>query len=67
MRKTSPSERAQRTYLRKAREIILAAEITRRYTKDQILELYLNDVLSNADRLKVPAGQGRGVSNVSER
>ena len=37
-------ERAQRTYLRKAREIILAAEITRRYSKDQILELYLNEI-----------------------
>src|SRR5512139_2114380 len=40
----SPEERAQRTYARKAREIILAAEITRRYTKDQILELYLNEI-----------------------
>ncbi len=39
----SPDERLQRTYLRKAREIILAGEITRRYTKDQILELYLNE------------------------
>ncbi len=39
----TPSERAQRTYLRKAREIILAGEITRRYSKDQILELYLNE------------------------
>lgn len=39
----SPEERSRRTYLRKAREIILAAEITRRYTKDQILELYLNE------------------------
>ncbi|HEX2994994.1 MAG TPA: transglycosylase domain-containing protein [Anaerolineales bacterium] len=39
----SPEERAQRTYARKAREIILAAEITRRYTKDEILELYLNE------------------------
>ncbi len=39
----SPDERSQRTYLRKAREIILAGEITRRYTKDQILELYLNE------------------------
>jgi len=29
---------------RKAREIILAAEITRRYTKDEILELYLNEI-----------------------
>jgi 1A family penicillin-binding protein len=40
----SPQERIQRTYLRKAREIILAAEITRRYSKDQILELYLNEI-----------------------
>jgi 1A family penicillin-binding protein len=40
----SPEERNQRTYFRKAREIILAAEITRRYTKDQILELYLNEI-----------------------
>ncbi len=40
----SPEERAQRTYARKAREIILAAEITRRYTKDEILELYLNEI-----------------------
>ena len=39
----SPEERVQRTYKRKAREIILAAEITRRYTKDEILELYLNE------------------------
>ncbi|MEW6286457.1 MAG: transglycosylase domain-containing protein [Chloroflexota bacterium] len=40
----SPEERAQRTYQRKAREIILAAEITRRYSKDEILELYLNEI-----------------------
>lgn len=39
----SPEERVQRTYARKAREIILAAEITRRYSKDEILELYLNE------------------------
>lgn len=38
----SPQERSQRTALRKIREILLAAEITRRYTKDEILELYLN-------------------------
>jgi penicillin-binding protein 1C len=37
-----PEERSQRTALRKVREILLAAEITRRYTKDEILELYLN-------------------------
>ncbi|MBV6450589.1 MAG: Monofunctional biosynthetic peptidoglycan transglycosylase [Anaerolineales bacterium] len=40
----SPEERAQRTYQRKMREIILAAEITRRYSKDEILELYLNEI-----------------------
>ena len=40
----SPEERAQRTYSRKVREIVLAAEITRRYTKDEILELYLNEI-----------------------
>ena len=38
----SPEERSERSPLRKMREIMLAAEITRRYTKDQILELYLN-------------------------
>ena len=40
----TPEERSQRTVNRKAREIILAAEITRRYTKDEILELYLNEI-----------------------
>jgi penicillin-binding protein 1C len=37
-------ERSQVSPQRKAREIMLAAEITRIYTKDQILELYLNQV-----------------------
>ena len=40
----SPQERSQRTYRRKLREAILAMEITRRYSKDEILELYLNEV-----------------------
>jgi 1A family penicillin-binding protein len=40
----TPEERAERSYTRKAREIILAAEITRRYSKDKILELYLNEI-----------------------
>lgn len=40
----TPQERAERTYSRKTREIILAAEITRRYSKDEILELYLNEI-----------------------
>ena len=40
----TPDERNQQTYFRKAREIILAAEITRRYSKEEILELYLNEI-----------------------
>ncbi len=40
----SPEERTQQSYLRKVREAILAAEITRRYSKDEILELYLNEI-----------------------
>lgn len=40
----SPEERSERTYQRKVREAILAAEITRRYSKDEILELYLNEI-----------------------
>jgi penicillin-binding protein 1C len=39
----SPEERTERSYMRKVREALLAAEITRRYSKDQILELYLNE------------------------
>ena len=35
---------AERTPQRKIKEAILAAEITRRYSKDDILELYLNEV-----------------------
>lgn len=40
----TPEERSEQTYTRKVREAILAAEITRRYTKDEILELYLNEI-----------------------
>jgi penicillin-binding protein 1C len=40
----SPEERAGQSIQRKAREIILAAEITRRYTKNEVLELYLNEI-----------------------
>lgn len=39
----SAEERAQRTYTRKLREAILAAEVTRRYSKDEILEIYINE------------------------
>jgi len=39
----SPEERVEVSTQRKAREIVLAAEITRKYSKDEILELYLNE------------------------
>ncbi|MCS6849171.1 MAG: PBP1A family penicillin-binding protein [Anaerolineae bacterium] len=39
----SPAERSARTLQRKIREIVLANELTRRYTRDQILEIYLNE------------------------
>lgn len=38
-----PEEASQRTYLRKVKEAILAIELTNKYTKDEILELYLNE------------------------
>ena len=37
-------ERTERSYRRKVREIILAAEISRTYEKNEILELYLNEI-----------------------
>ncbi len=40
----TPEERVEQSYNRKMREAILAAEITRRYSKDEILELYLNEI-----------------------
>jgi len=40
----TPEERSEQSYSRKIREAVLAAEITRRYSKDEILELYLNEV-----------------------
>ena len=38
-----PEERAQRSLLRKVRESLLALRITRLYTKDEVLALYLNE------------------------
>jgi len=35
-------QRSEKSYSRKIREILLSAEITRRYSKEQILEWYLN-------------------------
>jgi 1A family penicillin-binding protein len=39
----SPEERYDQSYTRKLREAILAWRITRRYSKDEILALYLNE------------------------
>jgi 1A family penicillin-binding protein len=39
----SADERTERTLYRKLRELILAIHITRRYSKDEILTLYLNE------------------------
>src|SRR5262249_44116137 len=35
-------ERSQQSYARKIKEVILAMEVTRRYSKEKILEWYLN-------------------------
>ncbi len=37
-----PEERYEKSYSRKIKEVILALEITRKFSKDQILEWYLN-------------------------
>jgi penicillin-binding protein 1C len=39
----SPEERGQETASRKIKEVVLAVEIERRYEKEQILEIYLNE------------------------
>ena len=38
----SPEERTQQSYARKIKEVILAMEVTRRYSKEKVLEWYLN-------------------------
>ncbi len=40
----SPEERYEQSYSRKLREAVLAWRITRRYSKDEILALYLNEI-----------------------
>jgi len=39
----SPEERVQQSFWRKIKEVVLAAELTRRYPRDTILEIYLNE------------------------
>ncbi len=40
----SPEERTEQTLKRKIREVVLASEISRRYPKRDILEMYLNEI-----------------------
>jgi 1A family penicillin-binding protein len=40
----SADERTQQTLGRKIREAVLAAEVSRRYSKQEILEIYLNEI-----------------------
>jgi 1A family penicillin-binding protein len=40
----NPEERTERTMIRKVKEAVLAVEINRRYSKQQILEIYLNQI-----------------------
>jgi 1A family penicillin-binding protein len=40
----SPEERYEQSASRKIREVVLASEITRRYSKQKILEIYLNEI-----------------------
>jgi 1A family penicillin-binding protein len=37
-------QKSERTYSRKIREALLSLEFSKRYTKDQILEMYLNEI-----------------------
>ena len=40
----TPEERTEQSLARKIKEAVLAVEINRRYTKEQILEIYLNQI-----------------------
>lgn len=40
----SAKERSERTFTRKLREIVLANEMSRRYKREEILEIYLNEI-----------------------
>ncbi len=50
-----PEERSERSYERKLREAILAYRVSRAYGKDQILNLYLNEVYYGAQAYGVEA------------
>lgn len=61
-----------KTFLRKYQEIILAAEIDRRYSKDEILEMYLNSVYFGegaygvGDAAQVYFGKGVSTLNLAQ-
>lgn len=40
----SKEERGSRSYARKLREAVLAVQLTRTYSKDEIMEMYLNEI-----------------------
>jgi 1A family penicillin-binding protein len=40
----SPEERYEQSLSRKVKEVVLASEISRRYSKQKILEIYLNEI-----------------------
>jgi membrane peptidoglycan carboxypeptidase len=51
----SEDERSQRSLRRKLREMILAWQLTRRYSKDEILEIYLNQIYYGGNAYGVEA------------
>ncbi|MEI7769410.1 MAG: transglycosylase domain-containing protein [Chloroflexales bacterium] len=51
----SPAERGERSYERKLREAILAYRVSREYSKEQILGIYLNEVYYGAQAYGVEA------------
>lgn len=64
-----PDQRAERTLRRKLREGILALQLTRRYSRDEILALYLNQTyygnLSYGVEAAARAYFGRGAAELS--
>ncbi len=64
----SPEEAGQRTLGRKIREAVLAYQIDGHYTKDQVLEMYLNQVYYGNVAYGVEAASrayfGKGVQNL---
>ncbi len=51
----APAERTEQSYERKLREAILAYRVSREYSKDQILGIYLNEVYYGAQAYGVEA------------